>query len=234
MGILDTVAGENPALVALDKHLRQDRRKSKVPVDLVVSEMTNNGSMEMVKETTSYARKFGIGITVSCTGPDSEEYSTRNEASSCLRNAIERNPLGGMRSPGNEGAGPTDRHLRVQRSRRDQRLSRRPTAQHQSARTVIDHRFRRCLSCGKHVSIPDDHQAAIRSHRQTMHRSDSRSVGRKSGPELLHSSRTACRTRKLRIAITAVTCNGTQNQLPRSTHAYAIRLCHKHLLLFTR
>lgn len=45
---------------------------------------------------------------------------------------------------------------------------------------------------------------------------------------------TACRTRKLRIAITAVTCNGTQNQLPRSTHAYAIRLCHKHLLLFTR
>ena len=188
----------------------------------------------MVKETTSYARKLGIGITVSCAGPYSEEYSTRNEASSCLRNAIERNPLGGMRSPGNEGAGPTDRHLRVQRSRRDQRLSRRPTAQHQSARTVIDHRFRRCLSCGKHVSIPDDHQAAIRSHRQTMHRSDSRSAGRKGGPELLHSSHTACRTRKLRIAITAVTCNGTQNQLPRSTHAYAIRLCHKHLLLFTR
>lgn len=167
-------------------------------------------------------------------GPDSEEYSTRNEASSCLRNAIERNPLGGMRSPGNEGAGPTDRYLRVQRSRRDQRLSRRPTAQHQSARTVIDHRFRQCLSCGKHVSIPDDHQATIRPHRQTMHRSDSRSAGRKSGPELLHSSHTACRTRKLRIAITAVTCNGTQNQLPRSTHAYAIRLCHKHLLLFTR
>lgn len=86
--------------------------------------MTNNGSMEMVKETTSYAREFGIGITVSCAGPDSEEYSTRNEASSCLRNVIERNPLGGMRSLGNEGAGPTDRHLRVQRSRRDQRLSR--------------------------------------------------------------------------------------------------------------
>ena len=126
MSILDTVAGENPAIVALDKHLRQGRRKSKVPVDLVVSEMTNNRSMEMVKETTSYAREFGIGITVSCAGPDSEEYSTRNEASSCLRNAIERNPLGGMRSPGNEGAGPTDRHLRVQRSRRDQRLSRRP------------------------------------------------------------------------------------------------------------
>lgn len=202
--------------------------------ELVVSEMTNNGSMEMVKETTSYAREFGIGITVSCAGPDSEEYSTRNEASSCLRNVIERNPLGGMRSLGNEGAGPTDRHLRVQRSRRDQRLSRRPTAQHQPARTVIDHRFRRCLSCGKHVSIPDDHQAAIRSHRQTMHRSDSRSVGRKGGPELLHSSHTACRTRQLRIAITAVTCNGTQRQLPRSTHAYAICLCHKHLLLFTR
>ena len=63
-------------------------------IELVVSEMTNNGSMEMVKETTSYAREFGIGITVSCAGPDSEEYSTRNEASSCLRNAIERNPLG--------------------------------------------------------------------------------------------------------------------------------------------
>lgn len=202
--------------------------------ELVVSEITNNGSMEMVKETTSYAREFGIGITVSCAGPDSEECSTRNEASSCLRNAIERNPLGGMRSSGNEGAGPTDRHLRVQRSRRDQRLSRRPTAQHQSARTVIDHRFRRCLSCSKHVSIPDDHQTAIRSHRQTMHRSDSRSAGRKGGPELLHSSHTACRTRKLRIVITAVTCNGTQNQLPRSTHAYAIRLRHKHLLLFTR
>lgn len=202
--------------------------------ELVVSEMTNNESMEMVKETTSYAREFGIGITVSCAGPDSEEYSTRNEASSCLRNVIERNPLGGMRSLGNEGAGPTDRHLRVQRSRRDQRLSRRPTAQHQSARTVIDHRFRRCLSCSKHVSIPDDHQTAIRSHRQTMHRSDSRSAGRKGGPELLHSSHTACRTRKLRIVITAVTCNGTQNQLPRSTHAYAIRLRHKHLLLFTR
>lgn len=152
MSILDTVARENPAIVALDKHLRQGRRKSKVPVELVVSEMTNNGSMEMVKETTSYAREFGIGITVSCAGPDSEEYSTRNEASSCLRNVIERNPLGGMRSLGNEGAGPTDRHLRVQRSRRDQRLSRRPTAQHQSARTVIDHRFRRCLSWGKHVS----------------------------------------------------------------------------------
>ena len=76
--------------------------------ELVVSEMTNNGSMEMVKETTSYAREFGIGITVSCAGPDSEEYSTRNEASSCLRNVIERNPLGGMRSLGNEGAGPTD------------------------------------------------------------------------------------------------------------------------------
>ena len=75
--------------------------------ELVVSEMTNNGSMEMVKETTSYAREFGIGITVSCAGPDSEEYSTRNEASSCLRNVIERNPLDGMRSPGNEGAGPT-------------------------------------------------------------------------------------------------------------------------------
>ncbi len=120
--------------------------------ELVVGEMTNNESMEMVKETTSYAREFGIGITISCAGPDSEEYSTRNEASSCLRNAIERNPLGGMRSPGNEGAGPTDRHLRVQRSRRDQRLSRRPTAQHQPARTVIDHRFRRCLSWGKHVS----------------------------------------------------------------------------------
>lgn len=145
MSILDTVARENPAIVALDKHLRQGRRKSKVPVELVVSEMTNNGSMEMVKETTSYAREFGIGITVSCAGPDSEEYSTRNEASSCLRNVIERNPLGGMRSLGNEGAGPTDRHLRVQRSRRDQRLSRRPTAQHQPARTVIDHRFRRCL-----------------------------------------------------------------------------------------
>lgn len=70
--------------------------------------MTNNESMEMVKETTSYAREFGIGITVSCAGPDSEEYSTRNEASSCLRNVIERNPLGGMRSLGNEGAGPTD------------------------------------------------------------------------------------------------------------------------------
>lgn len=77
--------------------------------ELVVSEMTNNESMEMVKETTSYAREFGIGITVSCAGPDSEEYSTRNEASSCLRNVIERNPLGGMRSLGNEGAGPTDR-----------------------------------------------------------------------------------------------------------------------------
>ena len=98
MSILDTVAGENPAIVSLDKHLRQGLRKSKVPVDLVVSEMTNNGSMEMVKETTSYARKLGIGITVSCAGPYSEEYSTRNEASSCLRNAIERNPLGGMRS----------------------------------------------------------------------------------------------------------------------------------------
>ena len=108
LSILDTVAGENPAIVALDKHLRQGRRKSKVPVELVVSEMTNNGSMEMVKETTSYAREFGIGITVSCAGPDSEEYSTRNEASSCLRNVIERNPLGGMRSLGNEGAGPTD------------------------------------------------------------------------------------------------------------------------------
>lgn len=107
MSILDTVAGENPAIVSLDKHLRQGLRKSKVPVDLVVSEMTNNGSMEMVKETTSYARKLGIGITVSCAGPYSEEYSTRNEASSCLRNAIERNPLGGMRSLGNEGAGPT-------------------------------------------------------------------------------------------------------------------------------
>lgn len=69
--------------------------------------MTNNESMEMVKETTSYAREFGIGITVSCAGPDSEEYSTRNEDSSCLRNVIERNPLGGMRSLGNEGAGPT-------------------------------------------------------------------------------------------------------------------------------
>lgn len=109
-----------------------------------------------------------------------------------------------MRSPGNEGAGPTDRHLRVQRSRRDQRLSRRPTARHQSARTVIDHRFRRCLSCGKHVSIPDDHQTAIRPHRQTMHRSDSRSTGRKGGTELLHSSHAARRTRKLRIASTAV------------------------------
>lgn len=272
-------------------------------IELVVSEMTNNGSMEMVKETTSYAREFGIGITVSCARPDSEEYSTRNEASSCLRNAIERNPLGvilllsnissaeesllqtrnipyvivdpvGQVSADALGVGidnwtggmlatqylislghrriavitgptnsqssqarlsgymaalqkngisadphlikvgdyvsdkaykaacdllemreqETDRHLRVQRSRRDQRLSRRPTAQHQSARTVIDHRFRRCLSCGKHVSIPDDHQAAIRSHRQTMHRSDSRSAGRKGRPELLHSSHTARRT----------------------------------------
>ena len=43
---------------------------------------------------TSYARDFGIGITVSCAGPDSEEHATRNEASSCLRSAIERNPLG--------------------------------------------------------------------------------------------------------------------------------------------
>lgn len=41
--------------------------------ELVVSEVTNNESMEMVKETTSYAREFGIGITVSCAGPDSEE-----------------------------------------------------------------------------------------------------------------------------------------------------------------
>ena len=119
----DTVARENPAIVALDKHLLQAAGNPSSR-ELVVSEMTNNGSMEMVKETTSYAREFGIGITVSCAGPDSEEYSTRNEASSCLRNVIERNPLGGMRSLGNEGAGPTDRHLRVQRSRRDQRLSR--------------------------------------------------------------------------------------------------------------
>lgn len=63
-------------------------------IELVVNEMTNNGSVEMVKEATSYARDFGIGITVSCAGPDSEEHATRNEASSCLRSAIERNPLG--------------------------------------------------------------------------------------------------------------------------------------------
>ena len=63
-------------------------------IELVVSEMTNNGTVEMVKETASYARDFGLGITVSCAGPDSGEYATRNEASSCLRNAIERNPLG--------------------------------------------------------------------------------------------------------------------------------------------
>lgn len=70
--------------------------------------------------------------------------------------------------------------------------------------TVIDHRFRRCLSCGKHVSVFDDHQAAIRPHRQTMHRSDSRSTGGKGGTELLHSSHAARRTRKLRISSTAV------------------------------
>lgn len=63
-------------------------------IELVVNEMTNNGSVEMVKETTSYARDFGIGITVSCAGPDFKEYATRNETSNCLRSAIERNPLG--------------------------------------------------------------------------------------------------------------------------------------------
>lgn len=63
-------------------------------IELVVNEMTNNGSVEMVKETTSYARDFGIGITVSCAGPDFKEYATRNETSNCLHSAIERNPLG--------------------------------------------------------------------------------------------------------------------------------------------
>ena len=79
---------EFPSLVAssVDKTMRS--------IELVVNEMTNNGSVEMVKEATSYARDFGIGITVSCAGPDSEEHATRNEASSCLRSAIERNPLG--------------------------------------------------------------------------------------------------------------------------------------------
>lgn len=282
-------------------------------IELVVNEMTNNGSVEMVKETTSYARDFGIGITVSCAGPDFKEYATRNETSNCLRSAIERNPLGvilllsnissaeesllqtrnipyvivdpvGQVSADALGVGidnwtggmlatqylislghrriavitgPTnsqssqarlsgymaalqkngisaDPHLikvgdyvsdkayKAACDLLEMREQDRPTAifafndlgainvyraarQHGiSLPTVIDHRFRRCRSCGKHVSVFDDHQAAIRPHRQTMHRSDSRSTGGKGGTELLHSSHAARRTRKLRISSTAV------------------------------
>ncbi|WP_428859823.1 LacI family DNA-binding transcriptional regulator [Bifidobacterium dentium] len=68
--------------------------KTSQSIELVVKEVTNNGSVEMVRESTAYAKELGIGITVSCAGREHGTYKVRNEVSSCLRSAIERNPLG--------------------------------------------------------------------------------------------------------------------------------------------
>ena len=68
--------------------------KTSQSIELVVKEVANNGSVEMVRETTEYAKELGIGITVSCAGREHGLYEARDEVSSCLRGAIERNPLG--------------------------------------------------------------------------------------------------------------------------------------------
>lgn len=63
-------------------------------VELVITEVDNNGSAELIKQTTHYAQSLGIGITVSCTGHHSSERGQRKGVSTCLRGAIDRNPLG--------------------------------------------------------------------------------------------------------------------------------------------
>ena len=248
-------------------------------IELVVNEMTNNGSVEMVKETTSYARDFGIGITVSCAGPDFKEYATRNETSNCLRSAIERNPLGvilllsnissaeesllqtrnipyvivdpvGQVSADALGVGIDNwtggmlatqylislGHRRIAvitgptNSQSSQaRLSGYMAALQKNGISADPH----LIKVGDYVSDKaykaacdllemreQDRPTAIFAFNDlgaiNVYRA-ARQHGISLPEQLLHSSHAACRTRKLRIAITAVTCNGTQNQLPRST-----------------
>ena len=63
-------------------------------IELVVKEVANNGSVEMVRETTADAKELGIGITVSCAGREQDERPSDDGVGDCLRGVIERNPLG--------------------------------------------------------------------------------------------------------------------------------------------
>lgn len=68
--------------------------KTSSTIELVVKAVENNGTVEMIRYTTDYARELGIGITVSCTGRAEQDHALRKGIGECLRGAIDRNPLG--------------------------------------------------------------------------------------------------------------------------------------------
>lgn len=68
--------------------------KTSSTIELVVKAVENNGTIEMIRHTTDYARDLGIGITVSSTGYSADNHALRKGVGECLRGAIDRNPLG--------------------------------------------------------------------------------------------------------------------------------------------
>lgn len=67
--------------------------KTSSTMELVVTEVANNGTMEMIRETAGYARQRGIGMTITCTGRVGGGEG-RKGVDECLRGVIDRNPLG--------------------------------------------------------------------------------------------------------------------------------------------
>ncbi|MFC0266140.1 LacI family DNA-binding transcriptional regulator [Alloscardovia macacae] len=67
--------------------------KTSQTIELIMTEVSNNGTMAMIQETTAYAKNFSIGITCSCVGSSADDRYAE-AVSSCLRGAIDRNPLG--------------------------------------------------------------------------------------------------------------------------------------------
>lgn len=68
--------------------------KTSSTIELVVKAVENNGTIEMIRHATVYAREFHIGITVSATGTTDRTDGVRKGIGECLRGAFDRNPLG--------------------------------------------------------------------------------------------------------------------------------------------